>query len=442
MRLTKSTMAIAAAGVIAGSVLAETALAADYSYTLPQLVYRTGAYAPNGIPLANGFIDYMNMLNERDGGIEGVKVNVIECETGYNTKVSVECYENLKNEGPSGALVFNPHSTGVTYALIPKASEDKIPILSMGYGRTSAADGTVFPYIFNFPTTYWSQASAFIKYVGGKEGGMDALKGKKIALVFHNSAYGKEPIKTLETLSKKYGFELMLLPVDHPGQEQKATWLQIRRAKPDWIFMWGWGVMNQVAIKEAAAIRFPMDKFIGVWWSGSENDVAPAGKAANGYLAGTMHAPGSDFKALDDIKKYVYAKGNGAGEEGRVGEVLYNRGMLEAVFSAEAIRNAVKIHGTKEVRGEQVRDGFEAMDLDDADFERLGLKGFMKPIKVTCEDHEGGGPVAIQQWNADEGKWVIVSEWIEPMHDIVRGLVKEDSAAYAKENNITPRSCG
>jgi branched-chain amino acid transport system substrate-binding protein len=439
MNLRKLALTVGSVAVLGSTAWA--GIASAYEYVVPQLVYRTGPYAPNGIPLANGFMDYMTMLNERDGGIEGVKVRVVECETAYNTKVAVECYENLKNEGESGSLVFNPHSTGVTYALIPKATEDKIPILSMGYGRTSAADGTVFPYIFNFPTTYWSQASAFIKYVGDKEGGMDKLKGKKITLVYHNSAYGKEPIKTLEVLAEKFGYELSLLPVDHPGQEQKATWLQVRRDKPDWIFMWGWGVMNQVAIKEAAAIRFPMDRFIGVWWSGSENDVAPAGDAANGYLAGTMHAPGSDFEVIKEIKKHVYDKGLGSGDLDRVGEVLYNRGMLEAVFSAEAIRNAIKIHGTKEVRGEHVRDGLEAMDLDEADFTRLGLAGFMKPIKVTCADHEGGGPVAIQQWNASEGKWVIVSDWIEPMHDIVGDLVKEDATAYATENKITPRTC-
>ena len=41
--------------------------------------------------------------------------------------------------------------------------------------------------------------------------------------------------------------------------------------------------MNSVAIQEAANIRFPMENFIGVWWSGSENDVLPAGDAAHGY---------------------------------------------------------------------------------------------------------------------------------------------------------------
>ena len=77
----------------------------------------------------------------------------------------------------------------------------------------------------------------------------------------------------------------MLLPVDHPGQEQKSQWLQIRREKPDYVIMYGWGVMNQVAVQEAANIRFNMENFIGIWWSGSENDVLPAGDAANGYKA-------------------------------------------------------------------------------------------------------------------------------------------------------------
>ena len=39
--------------------------------------------------------------------------------------------------------------------------------------------------------------------------------------------------------------------------------------------MWGWGVMNQVAIQEAANIRYPMDQFIGNWWAGAEHDAAP-----------------------------------------------------------------------------------------------------------------------------------------------------------------------
>jgi len=280
-----------------------------------------------------------------------------------------------------------------------------------------------------------------VQYIADQEGGFDGLKGKKIYLVYHNSAYGKEPIRTLEAMADKFGYEFRGLPVDHPGQEQKATWLQIRKEKPDWVLMWGWGVMNQVAIKEAASIRFPMDHFIGVWWSGSENDVLPAGDGAHGYLSGAFHAGGGGFPVHDDIRKYVYDKGLGKGDRDRIGEVLYNRGMVGAMWTTEAIRKAMEIHGTKEVTGKHVRDGFEALDVDEARLEELGLGGFTYPVKITCENHEGPGKVAVQQWDAKAKQWNIVSKFYEPLRDITGPLIEADSAAYAAENNVTPRDC-
>ncbi len=433
-------LTLAAAGFAVGITgLAATGAMAQNEIFIPMLVYRTGPYAPNGIPVANGFRDYYNLLNKRDGGINGVKIVVEECETKYNTKIGVECYEKLKNKGPTGAALVNPYSTGITYQLIPKAAVDKIPILSMGYGRTAAGDGRVFKWAFTAPTSYWSQASAFIKYVGQQEGGMDKLKGKKIALVYHNSAYGKEPIPTLKVLAKKYGYDLKLLAVDHPGQEQKSTWLQIRRYRPDWIFMWGWGVMNQVAIKEAAAINFPMDHFIGVWWSGTESDVVPAGKGAIGYKAGTFHGAGSNYKVHQDILKYIYNGDLEKAKANKFGEVLYNRGIINAVYTTEAIRTAMEKFGNKPLTGEQVRWGLENLNLTAEKLKKLGLEGFARPHRITCEDHEGSGPVMIQQW--DGKKWNFVSDWISPMRDVVRPMIEEAAAKYAKENNITPRDC-
>jgi len=438
MKVNKLALAGLAATIGLGGILAAPAQAQNEQF-VPLLVYRTGPYAPSGIPVANGVGDYFTLINKRDGGINGVKITWEECETQYNTKLGVECYEKLKNKGPTGATMFNPYSTGITYQLIPKATVDEIPILSMGYGRTAAADGTVFPWVFNFPTTYWSQASAFVKYVGEREGGMDKLKGKKIALVYHNSAYGKEPIPTLEALRDKLGFELELLAVDHPGQEQKATWLQIRRARPDWVFMWGWGVMNQVAVKEAAAIRYPMDRFIGVWWSGSENDVIPAGDDAKGYLSGTFHGAGSAWKVHEEIVKHVYGGDHKAAWQNSFGQVLYNRGVVNAMYMVEAVRAAQTIHGNKALTGKQVRDGMESLNITAARLTELGMDGFVKPLKITCQDHESSGPVIIQQW--DGQKWSFVSDWIEPMSEVVRPQIEKAAAEYAKENNITPRTC-
>jgi branched-chain amino acid transport system substrate-binding protein len=302
----------------------------------------------------------------------------------------------------------------------------------MGYGRTDVAVGSVFPWVFNAPTSYWSQICCH------REGGLDKLKGKKIALVYHNSPYGKEPIPTLEALAEKYGYELELLAVDHPGQEQKSTWLKVRQSKSDWIFLWGWGVMNQVAIKDAAANNFEMDKMIGVWWSGSEADVVPAGDAAKGYLAGTFHAPGKGFKLHEDLKKFVYDKGKGATAWDEVGTVLYNRALVNAMMATKAIRDAIRKHA-KTVTGEQTLEGLENLNLTEGRLSKLGFGGMTKPIRITCSDHEGNGPVLIQQW--DGTQWKIVSDWIEPMRDVVRPMMEASAKKYADENKIVRREC-
>ena len=113
-------------------------LGASNEQFLPALVYRTGPYAPNGIPFADGVADYWTLVNERDGGINGVKIVFEECETGYATDKGVECYERLKGKGATGAGYFSPLSTGITFALTEKVPGDKIPLLTIGYGRSES----------------------------------------------------------------------------------------------------------------------------------------------------------------------------------------------------------------------------------------------------------------------------------------------------------------
>jgi branched-chain amino acid transport system substrate-binding protein len=420
------------ATVSVAAIMAASPVMADLVF--PSLSYRTGAYAAGGIPFADGYADYFTLLNQRDGGIGGVPTRVIECETAYNTEKGVECYESTKGEG---ALVYQPLSTGITYQLIPKATADGIPIHSMGYGRTSAANGDVFSNVFNYPGNYWHAASGIINYLLDENDG--DLNGKNIALVYHNSAYGKEPIRTLEDLSAKHGFNLTLLAVDHPGQEQKSQWLQIRRERPDNVIMWGWGVMNPTAINEAINIRYPMEDFIGVWWSGSENDVVAAGAGADGYKAITFHNVGSDFPVFDDIQEYVVDAGLAAGAGDQIGTVLYNRGLYAAMLAAEAAKTAQDIHGVADITAAMMRDGMEALEISEEKMAALGMPNFGPAFNVSCENHGGPGLGAIQQWDAESQTWSLITDFMEPDMDVIQPLIDADSAAFAAENNIEPQ---
>ena len=425
----------AAAFALAG---AAEALAQNEQF-LPRLVYRTGAYAPNGVPFANGYADYLNMLNERDGGINGVRLVQEECETGYDTARGVECYDRLKAKGSTGAGVVDPLSTGITFALTEKAPGDKIPLITMGYGRSESADGSVFSWNFPLLGTYWSAADIIVNYIAQKEGGYPKLKGKKITLVFHDSPYGKEPIPLLEELAKRHGFTYAGLPVTHPGVEQKATWLQVRQSRPDYVLLWGWGVMNSTAIKEAAAVNYPRNKMIGVWWSGAEPDVLPGGDGAKGYLAAALHAIGDQFPVHRDVHKLVYDKNKGMGKKEEVGHVLYNRGLVNAFLASEAIRTAQAKFGNKPMTGEQVRWGLEHLDISAARIKEAGFEGLVYPLKLSCQDHMGSARARIQQW--DGSKWSFVSDWIEADRKLLDPMVKAAAQKYAAEKKIAPRDC-
>jgi branched-chain amino acid transport system substrate-binding protein len=437
MEFRKLLLTTAAAATTLTAALAPATSAQAAEQFFPLLVYRTGPYAPNGTPFANGIQDYFKLVNER-GGINGVKVIWEECETGYATAKGVECYERLKNKN-GGASLFQPLSTGITFALTEKAPIDKIPLLTAGYGRSESQDGGIFKWNFPITGTYWVAADVLVKHVANLNGGLNKLKGKKIALVYHDSPYGKEPIPLLEKRAAMHGFELQLLPVTHPGVEQKSQWLQIRRNRPDYVFLWGWGVMNSTAIKEAVATGFPREKMYGVWWSGAEPDVEPAGAGAKGYNAlALQHGPDEGSAVVKEIMEKVYAKGNGTGPKEKVGEVLYMRGLVAGLMATEAVRAAQNKFGKgKHMTGEQVRWGLENLKLSDFAVRSLGFGGVVKDIYADCNNHMGAAWSRIQTW--DGKKWSMTSDWIEADYKVLNPLVKEWADKYGAEKGIKRR---
>lgn len=431
----RAALAVGAAAALLLPAVPAQAQSGEQFIALPS--YRVGPYGANGQSWYGGFIDYLNYVNLKEGGVNGVKLSWEECETEYNNAKGVECYERLKSkDSTSKGTAYHTMSTGISYALVDKTSADKVPLVMMGYGRTDAVDGSVFPYAFPLVTTYQMQVSAIVKYLAGKNGG--SLAGKKIVYLYHDSAYGKEPIVALQAEAKLGKFNLVEIPVAHPGNEQGAQWLRIRQERPDYVIFWGWGVMNQTALKAAQKVGYPRDKMIGSWWAGSEEDTVPAGDAAKGYMSATWNVAGKGVPVIADIEKVVYGAGKGnMQDKGKIGSVLYNRGVSAAVVTVEAVRVAQQKFGKgKPMTGEQMRWAFENLNLTNARLQQLGATGLLPEIKTSCENHEGSGKVKIQQW--DGSKWTVVSDWIEGNKSLIHPLFKANAQQYAKEKGITP----
>jgi branched-chain amino acid transport system substrate-binding protein len=415
-----------------------TAVAAASEQFLPILGVREGSLRFMMIPRVEGFIAYLTLLNERDGGINGVKLVWEECETVFDVDRTVECYERLKGQGPTGAAVMIPRGQMMIYPMTERATHDQIPLFTVGYGRSDAADGRVFPYVFNPPITPWSQNTTKIRFLGQQVGGLAQLKGMKIAHVYVDTVGGQEAIPLLDLQAAQYGFTVQHLPVQPPGLDQKATWLRVKVAQPDWVLLRSTGVMTTTALKEAVQAGIPRDKIVG--WSPicNEQSMRLAGEAATGFICATYYAAGSDFPLIQEIVHYVYARGQGPGPAGEVGTDRWKLGVLDAVLVTEAMRTAMRHFGNQPLTGAQMQWGLDHLTMTAAALKALGVEGLISPFSLSCRDHEGGGGVKFQQW--DGTQWTVLTDWMAPDQALVRPLV-EAAAKYAQEKGITPRDC-
>lgn len=369
---------------------------------------RTGPTQTIGPFVCAGVLDYVKLVNQK-GGIEGHKIRIVEVDHQYKVPLAVESYELMKKEG---AVSISLYGTPMTYALAPKLNEDKIPGTSPGFGPAATMDGR-WPYVFPIAATYWSQATAAVKYMVDHAGGKRPLK---VAYLYYDNPAGKEPIVILEKLAKKENFELRTFAVPPPGVEMGAQALDIGlRYRSDWVITHLFGRSPSVSIKELKRVGYRMDRVISFVWGAAETDVDAAGwPTAQGYLGLQFAGVGHNFPVIKEIVQMYKAEGKEPPKELEK-SVYYNRGITWIAVHLEAIRNAVKASGPQ-VNGEGVKKGFEMI----RDF---SLGGLLPKLTITPTDHEGGGWV--QMYQVKGNSWVAVTDWFKAYPEVIQEALRE-----------------
>ncbi|MBI2879389.1 MAG: ABC transporter substrate-binding protein [Candidatus Rokubacteria bacterium] len=372
---------------------------------------RVGPTNTIGPFLCPGAHDYVKLVNKK-GGVDGHRVRVIEIDIKYQVPLAVESYEKMKQEGIVSLMLYG---TPQTYALTPKLTEDRIPGTAPGFGRADATDGTKYPYVFPVAASYWSQATAAVRFLLD-ESKKQGKKVGKVAFLFYDNPAGREPLQILETLARREGFELRTFAVPPPGIEMSAQVLDIGgRFRPDWVITHLFGRSPSVSIKELKRVGYPLDRVVSFVWGAAESDVEAAGwSTAEGYLGLQYAGVGQDFPVIQEIVKMYRDEGQAPPKE-MAHSVYYNRGVLWAAVHVEAIRNAIKKFGPQ-IKGEHVKQGFEMI-------KGVTLGGLVPPLEITPNDHEGGGWV--QVWQVKGGKWTRVTDWFKAYPDILQEALKK-----------------
>ena len=418
MKMTRRTfVASAAAGIAAPSLCTTGAFAQEKVVRISAPQDFTRIYTFVTSEYSQGQRDYFTLLNER-GGVGGYKLVIDVSDHANDLPRAIEAYERGKREG---AVAIDPLSTPVARALVPRALEDKINLITAYSGRSDAADGSVFPYVLPLSINYWSQAGLIIEQFKRIEKG--SLQGKKLAFVHIDTPFGKEPLPILEVLAKREGFTLTAFPYTPPGNDQSAIWPQVRRARPDFTVFWGAAVGQTVALSEAIRNGLPMDRVSSSVWL-SESDMDVVGRAAaKGVMKIEPCVGGREPKVIKDILAEVVGKGKGAGPEAKVGTGYYNYGVQMASLIAEGVRMAAQKAPNGPVTGPWLNAGLTAI-------KGFTAEGLLPPTTITPDDHQGGGMGRIAQW--DGNKFVPITDWFTANQDVVWDEIRKYSAEFKK----------
>ncbi len=404
----------AAALAAAAPLPLSRALAQDKVIRFGMLQDFTRVYTFVTAEYSQGQRDYLTLVNER-GGINGYRLVAEVSDHGNDVPRAIETYERLKQQG---AVLIDPLSTPVARALVPRAMQDQINMLTALSGRSDAADGSVFPYVMPLSPNYWTQAGILVDFFRQQD---KDLKGKKIVVVHIDTPFGREPLPIFQALGKKLGYELQTFPYTPPGNDQAAIWPQVRRARPDWVVFWGAGVGQTVALSEAIRNGIRMDHVASSVWL-SESDMEVVGKnETKGVLKFEACAGGREPKLIQDILKDVVGKGKGAGPEAKVGTSYYNIGVMMGAIIVEGVRVAFQKNANGPITGPWLNEGLRAIT-------NFTAEGLMPAMTSTKADHQGGGRGRVVRW--DGAKFVPATDWFAANQDLVWEEIRKSSAEF------------
>lgn len=395
---------------------------------LSLLTNRTGPFSALGTRVANGMHDYFEMLNQRDGGIGGALLKVLECETGSDIERGLACYAAARK---AGAVVVSPPDRDISRALVESSTRDRIPLVSLADAFPVGTRGDVLPWVFNPSASVLGGLTIAIQYLGDKSGGLGELKGLAIGLVYSGSGADPAAFALLQELAARYGFSTPLFPLDETADGQSAAWDRMNRQHVDHVILLGQGLQAGIAVEWALRSGFPANRLIALRWP-DEDVIRKAGSVGRGFKEVGRHAFGDGFPVFDEIDQYVIDRGLSQTPKTGSGETHYNRGVYNAVLVAEAIRDAQKRRGSGPIEGGDLRRSLEALSVDEVRWKELGLAGFARAVDFTCTDHGGHPSGFVQVW--DGAKWLQASGPVAPMLGLVKTRLEAVAAEFRAAN--------
>ena len=344
--------------------------------------------------MSYGVRDYLEFLNQTQGGIAGTKVNTLLLDGRYKLDEELKIYRRCVDE--EQAVVINGWSTGSVQALREQINSDAVPFMTQSFA-SSVLDPQKYPYIFMAGPTYEQQMAIAFRDLANNG-------GKRVVIMAPDNEYGRGPVTVVRQsgIIKQLGLDLVdTVEFRYDAQDLTAQLLRVKSRNPDMVYIQASTPQAIAILRDAAKVGLPAKLFIGNLYTISPAIPEQLGEAAEGFRAIQAYEPfGADIPAMRQINQFSM---NATVEKK---DIYYMKGWMEGIAIAAAIENAVKKNGghpptdIKQFR-QEVRAQLEALTNLDA--------GGITPT-LNFANHQGSVQARIAQ--VKSGKYVPSGEWI------------------------------
>lgn len=384
MRLSKWLTGLLAA---AGIILAPAAQAQE-EIVLGGSIPMTGVFAFAGVGIHAGIQDYLKILNDA-GGIKGRKVRYVFEDTGYKPDVSVAAFKKLT--GSNKISLYYGDSTAFQRTINPELERMGSILMAGASFATEINNPQKYPYQFIAGPDYSEQIGILLRHIAKEK------PKAKVALVYSDSEFGRDPVEEFREQSKKLGLSIAAEIMTPPGSVDVSTEvIKLRRADPDYTIFHGYVLAPIPEFVTQLKKAGSKSQFMGSFWTMDNSTVMKMGEAADGFMGVMPYRYYYDTSAKAPMLEKIRQM------RPEYQSTAYMQGFLTAMLMTEAAKRTLE--AGKPLDGKNLKAALNSI----ANFDTGGVIGV--PITIKGNSVPVG---RIYKADVKAQKMVPVSDWIQ-----------------------------
>ena len=364
------------------SVLAQAADEIVIGGSIPM----TGVFAFAGVGINAGIEDYVKIVNEA-GGIAGRKVRYVPEDTGYKVDVSVATFKKITSQNKVN--LYYGDSTGFAKTINPELERNGNILMAGASFASELNDPKKYPHQFLVGPDYTEMFGILLKHIAKEK------PGAKVAFVYSDSEFGRDPIEKSEAEAKRLGLSVPIKIMTPAGSVDVSTEvIKLRRAKPDYTIFHGYILAPIPEFITQGKQQGMTSKWMGTVWTMDSSTVMKMGPDGDGFMGVMPFRYYYDTEPAPMLEKIRAMRPE-------YQSVPYMQGFVAAMLFLESAKRCLE--AKKPLTGDNMKAALNSLK----DFDTGGVIGV--PITITGNSIPVG---RVYKADMKAQKMLPASDWI------------------------------